>query len=397
MLEDIELKIKYYKERIVKEYIEKGIYPNNNLIQSRLNNIELRLSIFKSPQIIEGSLFNVEEFNKCLNEIYNDLTILYTLLYNITVLEYNELYNFINTHIQELSEISNMYLKRAELENYSTALGKTLIFKNKNFNININNNTTIIDLGELTLYDGMELVCIADINNANQEDIIFKLKENDTSNILACNSYTYNHDFLIIPGELKKEEYEITLDESLIINNIFELPIASTNTKIGNYITLAGKNKILYKKANKNGEIIEEKPIEINELIFDSHSYIDFYVINCTGIRFRFNKEPLSTNFNTSTNKIENLDYIHHFFIECDENFSFDFELDNGTVYALKENTIIDKDKFYFSGQIDVKDFLIINTMYNENTKKNYNITIDIKNSALEDNDINGIIVKKVR
>ena len=94
MLEDIELKIKYYKEKIIKEYIEKGIYPDNNLIQSRLNNIELRLSIFKNPKIIEGSLFDTEEFNRCLNEIYNDLVILYTLLYNITVLEYNELYNF---------------------------------------------------------------------------------------------------------------------------------------------------------------------------------------------------------------------------------------------------------------------------------------------------------------
>ena len=35
--------------------------------------------------------------------------------------------------------------------------------------------------------------------------------------------------------------------------------------------------------------------------------------------------------------------------------------------------------------------------MYDENTKKKYNVTVDVKNSALEDNDINGIIIKKVK
>ena len=54
------------------------------------------------------------------------------------------------------------------------------------------------------------------------------------------------------------------------------------------YISLGYTNK----KANENGEIIEEKPIAINALNFSGHCYIDFYTLNCTGITFRFNKKP---------------------------------------------------------------------------------------------------------
>ena len=88
--------------------------------------------------------------------------------------------------------------------------------------------------------------------------------------------------------------------------------------------TLGAKDKILYKKANENGEIIEEKPIAINALNFSGHCYIDFYTLNCTGITFRFNKKPIAANFNIDESKITDLDYIHHFFIECDDNFTFD-------------------------------------------------------------------------
>ena len=88
------------------------------------------------------------------------------------------------------------------------------------------------------------------------------------------------------------------------------------------------------------------------------------------------------------------MDYIHHFFIECDTDFSFDFELERGSVYAIKENTLINQDKFYYSGQVDVKDFMIVNFLSKE--PKEYNATVEIYNTAISEDDIESIMIKKI-
>lgn len=396
MFRDIELKLNYHKERIITSFIKRGIYPDNRLIQSQLNDIELRLSIFKNPKIKEGSQFNTNKINDSIKYIYDDLSILYKLLYEVTVSEYNSLSYYINSHLRELENTAQMYLKRANLESYSTALGKSILFKHNDFEIDKKDNNTVINLGTVSISDATKIACIGNINNADHSNIVFKFTEveSEKPNVISCNSYSYNRDFVVFPGELERNEFEINISESQKINSSLELPIVATNSDNGKFITLAGKDKILYKMANENGEIIEEKPIAINALSFKSHSYIDFYVVGGSSITFRFNKKPLATNFNTNANRIENLDYIHHFFIECDTDFSFDFELERGSVYAIKENTLINQDKFYYSGQVDVKDFMIVNFLSKE--PKEYNATVEIYNTAISEDDIESIMIKKI-
>lgn len=392
MFTDIEYKLKYHKEKIMQSFIKQGIYPDSKLIQSRLNSIELRLSIFKNPKIKEGSLFDTNEINNAIKDIYDDLAILYKLLYEITVVEYNKLSYYIDSHMRELDEISRMYLKRAELESYSTAIGKSLYFSHNNFDIDKSGDMSIINLGNIDIEDASKIACILNSNNVDYSNVVFKFKKND--DIISCNAYNYNHDTIIFPGEKNKEEYNIKISDSQKISGRLELPILTNNTLGGSFITLAGKDKILYKKADKNKEIIEEKPVAINALSFSSHSYIDFYVIGGTSITFRFNKKPIATNFNMNSNRIENLNYIHHFFIECDEDFSFDFELEKGSVYAIKETTLVDQDKLYYSGQIDVKDFMVIHTMPGE--KKTYDAVIEIHDTTITEDDIESIMIKKI-
>ena len=392
MYSDIEHKLKYHKERIMQSFIKQGVYPDNRLIQSRLNSIELRLSIFKSPKIKEGSTFNTNEFNNAIKCIYDDLAILYKLLYEVTVVEYNKLSYYIDSHLRELDEVSRMYLKRAELESYSTAMGKSLYFSHNNFNVDKSGDTSVVNLGKIEIENASKVACILNSNNVDYSNAVFKFKNGD--DIVSCNAYNYNHDTVIFPGENIRHEYNIKISDSQKINGKLELPILAENISGGSFITLAGKDKILYKKANKNKEIIEEKPVAINALSFSSHSYIDFYVIGGTSINFRFSKKPVATNFNMNSNRIENLNYIHHFFIECDEDFSFDFELEKGSVYAVKENTLVDQNKLYYSGQIDVKDFMIIHTVPGE--KKTYDTTIEIHNTSVSEDDIDSIMIKKV-
>lgn len=391
MFKDIEYKLNYHKENITKSFIKRGIFPDNRLIQSQLNSIELRLSIFKNPKIKEGSTFNTDEMNYAIKCIYDDLSILYKLLEEITVKEYNKLSYYIDSHLRELDEVSRMYLKRAELESYSTALGKSLFFKHNTFDLEKKDNFTVINLGPIEIEDASKVACISNINNVEASNIVFRFKNGE--DIISCNAYNYNHDSVIFPGEKKKNEYMTKVSDSQKINGRLELPIVVSDTN-GSFVTLAGKDKILYKKADESGEIIEEKPVAINALSFKNHSYIDFYVVGGTSIAFRFNKKPLATNFNMNANRIENLNYIHHFFIECDDNFSFDFELEKGSVYAIKENTLVEQDSLYYSGQVDVKDFLVIHTLPGD--KKTYDTTVEVHNTAISEDDIESIMIKKI-
>ena len=391
MFKDIELKLNYHKENIIKSFIKKGIFPDNRLVQSQLNNIELRLSIFKNPNIKEGSGFNTDEMNYAIKSIYEDLSILYKLLEEVTIKEYNRLSYYIDSHLRELNEVSRMYLKRAELESYSTALGKSLFFKHNTFDLEKQDNFTSINLGKIDIEDASKVVCISNINNVDPSNVVFRFKNGEDT--ISCNAYNYNHDSVIFPGEKKINEYVTKVSDSQKINGSLELPIAVSSTN-GSFMTLAGKDKILYKKADKSGEIIEEKPVAINALSFDSHSYIDFYVVGGTSIAFRFNKKPLATNFNMNSNRIENLNYIHHFFIECDADFSFDFELEKGSVYAIKEHTLVEQDSLYYSGQVDVKDFLVIHTLPGQ--KRAYDTTIEVHNTAISEDDIESVMIKKI-
>lgn len=394
MYQDIELKVNYYREKIIQSFIKKGIYPDNRIIQARLNSIETRTSIFSSPNIKEGSNFDVTEMNNCIKNIYEDLKILYTLLYNITVLEYKKLSNYINSHLKELNDTATMYLKRAELESYTTAIGESVYFKEKEFDLDISETSTIINLGEIDIEEASKLACIANINNVDHSNIVFKFNNINETDVLLCNSYSYNHDTLSLPGEQKIKTYNYEIQDSQKINGLLELNISPESTD-GSFYTLAGKGKILYKQADEDGEIIEETPVAINALSFSGHSYIDFFVVGGSSISFRFNQKPISTNFNYSENTIENLDYVHHFFIECDDNFSFEFELDKGDVYAYKENMIISQNTFYYSGQIELNDFLVLQYLPGET--QTYNTWIELYNTSLSEDDIDSLMIKKIR
>ena len=268
MYKDIEKKLIYHKENIINAFIKKGIYPNDSLIKFKLESIDERISIFNSPIIKEGSYFDTSHFNKCIKLIYNDLAILYKVLYEINKIEFNQLNQYAKMHINEMQNIADLYLEKSNLEAYSTTLGKTILFLNSNFDLDYKNNVQVINLGQLEIENASEILCIANINNIEYNNILFKFF--DGGNTYTVNPYNYNNSTLIMPGNITRNIYEVNLQESQVINGIIELPV---NLEILNnkYLTLGAKDKILYKKANENGEIIEEKPIAINSLNFSGH------------------------------------------------------------------------------------------------------------------------------
>lgn len=390
---DVNKKLEYYKKQILQEFVSKGIYPDNSLIESRLKNIDTYLSIFQNYNVVTGNLFNANEYNERLKLIYQDLSFLYELLYELTVLEYNKLQNFINSHLSELNSIVETYNKRAEYENSTTTLGKTLLFKNNSFSIENKDSMTIVNLGNVDISNGSTIACISNINNVSADDIVFKFKDVDKENWLVTSPYNYNNDLLTMPGELKKTIYEYELQETQKINGPLLLDIVSNVNIKNKYDILGGENKIFVNYKDDDGFIVEEKPLTAESLSFDKKAYINFYVVDGNSISFRFNKKPIATNFPIDTQRIDDLNYIHHFFIECDKDFSFELELDKGKVYAIKETGIISDEKLYYAGSEQVSDFLIIETATGD--KKSYEVVMEAHNSN-EDIDIESIIIKQL-
>lgn len=390
---DVEKKLEYYKQQVLQELVKKGIYPDNELIESKLNSYNAHMAIFKNYNVVTGNLFNANEYNERLKLIYADLKLLYELLYEITVLEYNKLQNFINSHLAELNSIVKTYNKRAEYENSTTSLGKTLLFQNNSFSIESKDSTTILNLDNLDIPNAAVLACIANINNIKAEDVIFKFRKVGTEQWINASPYNYNNEVVIMPGERKKTIYEYNLQESQVITGPLLIDIDSNINIKNDYTILGGKNRIFVNYKDKDGFIVEEKPLTLDSLVFKQKAYINFYVVDGSSISFRFNKKPIATNFPIEAQRIEDLDYIHHFFIECDEDFSFQFEIDKGQVYAIKETGLISNNNLYYTGSEKVKDFKVIE--YATGEENSYEVKVEAYNSN-EAIDIDSIIIKQV-
>lgn len=390
---DVEKKLEYYKQQVLQDLVKKGIYPDDELIKSRLNSYDTHLAIFKNYNVVTGKLFNANEYNERLKLIYTDLQFLYELLYEITVIEYNKLQNFINSHLAELNSVVKTYNKRAEYENNTTSLGKTLLFQNNSFSIENKDSTTILNLDNLDIPNAATLACMANINNVKAEDVIFKFRQVGTEQWINASPYNYNNETITMPGERKKTIYEYNLQENQVINGPLLIDIDSDINIKNDYIILGGKNQMFVNYKDKNGFIVEDKPLTVDSLVFKQKAYINFYVVDGSSISFRFNKKPIATNFPIDTQRVEDLDYIHHFFIECDEDFSFQFEIDKGQVYAIKEIGMISDNKLYYTGSEKVKDFKIIESATGE--VNSYEVKVEAHNSN-DAMDIDSIIIKQV-
>lgn len=389
---DVIEKINFHKERIFKNFIEKGIYLNIDEINNKLNNIDCYLSIFSHNNVVTGEKFNTDEYNEAIKLIFKDLSILYNIVFNVLKEEYKKQLLFIDSHIKELNSIVSTYKKRADFENSSTSLGKTLLFKSDNFLIKNNNSTSLIELGNISTNKGTTLMCMANINNIEEDNLMFILK--NKNNILTVSPYNYLGDLLTIPGEKILNKYTLTLQENQKIEGPLLLNIDTDININNNYNILAAKNNIFINNENTSTTLIPI-PYHLNQYVFSEKTYISFYIVGGNTANISFNKKPLSANFSIDNKKIENLKYIHHLFMECDAGFSFSIEIDTGDIYAIKEDGIVDGNNLYYTGMNEVKDFTIFEELTGEEVE--YTTYLEIKNNNTDDFDIDTIIIKEVK
>lgn len=390
MYRDVIKKLNHYKEKIIKEFINKGIYPNNQLIENNLKNIDAYLSILKYEKVSK-ELFDVDKHNFIMNSIEQDLTYLYELLYELTVVEYNGLKSYVDSHLDELEEKARYYKMRIDEEVNSTSIGKTILFNCNDLYVEKDGANAIIEVGKIESFIGSKIGCFIDSNaNIDPYNIIFQLS-NPVYN-LRVSPYNLNNDTLIIPGDLEKNEHDISINEDQILK--FPLLLKTIDDVNNNtYIALAGKNKISIKNVGDDGTVLENLPIENNAFYSTGRCYIEFYVYNGENVSFRFNKKPVNCNFSIDKEYISNLKPIHHFFIECDKDFTFEISLDKGEVYAAKEQCIVNEKNIYYANSIDVRDYKLIE--YKNTEKMSFDVTAIIYNMDKEI-EINSIYVKEL-
>lgn len=396
MYRDIAAKIEAYKEQIINSFIKRGIYPTDDIISSKIEEIDTSLAYLKSDKMISGEYFNDVVFNNMIKSTYKDLELLYNLLFQISVKEFTTLKAFIDTHLDALEDTANKYRIKGEQEAATTALGTTIYFQHSGFNIIDQNNVTMIDLGNIEVNNGSRIACFINASEIEASNILFGFQKAGEDEPIYATPYNYNQDTLLMPGSLEMTSYATTIADDHIVNGPIEMNLGANGADSNNkYIILGGKGKILVKRfAGSTSEFVLERPTYLNMTSFNARSYIDFYVVGGNQISFRFNKKPISTNFATDNYVVTKLEHIHHFFIECDAGFAFDFELDKGDVYAVMENGVVSNKKVYFSRSVDVKDFLV--EEYKTGNKQAYASFVKIINDDGFPIEVNSVTIKEL-
>lgn len=391
MYKDIAEKYKIQKELIIQRFVDRGIYPSDQLIKSHIDNIDLSLPLLYVEEAIPGVCFDAELYNKLVNSIYMDLKILYKILFELTVKDYTLTKAYCDTHLEDLERKVNFYLSKSTEEVASTSIGKTIYFKSDSFDIKQNNASTIIYLGDIEITNGSDISCFITGNGLNLSHIIFSLTADQSYYVTP---YNVNNDFFKEPHEQSIKLIPYTPTKTITSDAIIPMQVEDLNSD-NVYTILGGKNLITVKQFGElTKQVYKNAPTSFNMMGFNEKSYIDFYVIGGKSISFRLNKTPVSTNFPIQNEKISLTNYIEHFFIECDAGFAFDFELDGGTVYASKEKGIIKDKKLYYPKSTQINDFLIIEQGCSNKTK--YSVTCEITDNNYSVSNIDTIYIKEL-
>ncbi len=129
MYKDMLLKLDYHKKYILNAFIKRGYFPKTEEINNKLEEFNMRLSLFKQYVFTPGEKFNTKEMNHMIEMLYTDIVFLYKILEEIQINQYNKLLLNIETHLTSLENIAIHYKKRNNEEINGTSLGKTLLFK----------------------------------------------------------------------------------------------------------------------------------------------------------------------------------------------------------------------------------------------------------------------------
>ncbi len=365
---DQKKKIEYYRKLIMDTIAKTGSYPAPSLVQDRLNDIDASLSIYRMNYKSSGDTFDTDEYNNSLNNIYQDLLILYQSVYELSVKDYNELKTEIDRELQDLETMAQKCYRRSELETTNT-FGKTLFFQASGFKQEYESGIITIPIDTITTHEQATLACIVDGADTLQYDSMY-FEINDK----RVKPYNYNSDTYKVPGNDNVNTYAYTItDEKKSSTFPFTIdkfmPIEKATYKI-----LSGKNSVVFYDTQKYNSTSLTKESNMS-LRIAKNGIVTFYVYNAKNISFEFNKEPTSKNFKENT--ITTPDMIQKIRLVVETGTVFNVITD-GTIYAYYDAGFISDNILYGYRHDTILDYLLIET------KESDTVTISGINLVIE-------------
>lgn len=385
-------KAKFYKKQVMQSFLKRGYFPSNEEIQAALSDIDTRSALLETYLSAKGSLFNTKEINYMFECIYNDLDILYRVLNEILTDEYNRLRLEVEAQVTELEQKVYNLRRRMDEEVNTTTLGSTIFFKANNWQSETNDDTTVIDLGELNLIDGSNITLFANINNIEADAVYFKL-ESESDSFFAL-PYNYNEDVYTVPGRLAINKYELNMAERLIVNGNVEINIDNVNYE-NDYKILGAHNYIKVTNKTTNAVTYEQFPTMGKSFQAVADCYIEFYMLEDTLIRYDFNMAPNHTNFALNDGTISSTQTITKVFIDASEGFVCRFGIEKGEVWSSCTDALIQStDTILYTGDWTLRDFMIVEFVKAKKTK--YKLSLILKSNESIINYIDCVYIKAV-
>lgn len=390
---DMYKKFCFHKEQIIKSLLKQGIYPEDSLVEETMANIDCRLALFKQYVFSPGDAVNVKELNYAIEMIHKDLEFLYEIVIDICTSEYYKLTTFVESHLSQLESMVDKYEKRAKEETNSTTFGKTLLFESNSFDIETNDNRTLVNLGELDLVSGTTIACFANINNIESQDVYFTFDTDEASKCFNTLSYNYNNSKALVPGELSVNKTELELNKDFVITDHIRINMNNLN-HANDYKIMGGKNCVLVKNIDTMQEHIYQLPSFETTLTIPFRAHVSFYVVDGKEFEYIFNTRPTHTNFSLNNSTVKVSGDNSYVFMEVPENFTFGISLSEGEVYAVKENGIIKDNVIFYYGNKDVNSLQV--REYVRDKKDTYNVKAIIQSNDISYLDIDSIYIKEL-
>lgn len=366
---DQKKKIDYYRTRIIQDLTKKGIYPDDQRIAAILSNINTSLGILQYVNIGKGEEFDTKKFNEDMLRIWQDLKILYTLAYDITVKDYEELKVWSEVKLEELKNMTDNYRYKTKFELDSTYLGTTIFFQSVGYDIKNENGVVKVNLGTVSAEAQAKLFCVFDCDAVNPRNVIFSFK-NSKGLISNCSPYVYNRDFFTVEGTLRKNTYNVVLNGEKVRTSFICTP-ASLAGKVShdNKYKLYGGKGFITKGylAKKYAAVTLNVPIEIG----GEGGIVTFFIVNGSYATFSFSEEPQHKNFNGTD--IKNMPYCQKIVIEHYKDISFTFKTD-GIIFATCHDGSIVNGELLYPAADPVNDIMI--EEYTVGSKQSYDVTV---------------------
>lgn len=381
---DQEKKVEYYKKLIIDTITKTGSYPAPSLVQDRLSDIDASLSIYRTNIKSSGDTFDTEEYNNALNNIYNDLLILYRSVYELSVKEYNQLKTKVNMELQDLETTAQKCYRRSELETINT-FGKTLFFQASGFKQNYDNGVITIPIDSITTHEQATLACIVDgADTLPYDSMYFKIKDK------RVKPYNYNSDVYTVLGTSNVNTYSYTItSEKKSSTFAFAIDKFTPDSK-ASYKVLSGKDSFVFLDSSSYSPKLLAKQLNMSVNI-NSKGIVTFYIYNAKNISFEFNKEPIAKNFETNT--IASPDMIQKINLTLETGTVFNIITD-GAMYAYYDIAFMSDDSVCGYRHDTISDYMLIET------KESDVVTIDdiqlvIENASYSYYGITDITIKE--